>query len=56
MEFVKHYYPPSKTCVEGTEYVNIIANIKFDNEEVFCGNPRINLIAMYDKPFLSWSK
>lgn len=56
MEFVKYYYPPSKICVEGTEYVNIIANIKFDNEEVFCGKPRIILIAMYDKPFFSWSK
>lgn len=51
MEFVKHYYPSSRTHVEQTEYLNIDANIEFDNEEVFCGKPRIILEAMYDKPF-----
>ena len=56
MEFVKHYYPPLRTHVEETEYLNIYANIKFDNEEVFCGKPRIILNAMYDKPSFSWSK
>lgn len=56
MEFVKHYYPSLITHVEETEYLTINANIKFDNEEAFCGKPRIILKAMCDKPFFSWSK
>lgn len=56
MEFVKHHYPPLRTHVEETEYLSINANIKFDNEVVFCGKPRIILEAMYDKPFFSWNE
>ena len=56
MEIQRHYTPATRNNKRRDEWITVWADIKFDDEECFCRQPSITLIAIYENPMSYWHK